>query len=482
MRKVLTSGSIVDTQPADAPDTRCRGGGDARRHADCPLDLLGRRTAPVDLRQDGRSPLPRLVWPDGRNSIGGVTKSPDGYQFLIDGESSIAREGKRLNGKICSDIRALPAIQAGNNRFIVDLPRASSMEIDPVQGDNQVFAKAFGKEISRSSPNTPKLFLNEVEYRRVRFRTFESIIRTATGAQRGMSGEDRFIACQLFSKAILAIADRARFPKNVKEVALALDDVKMLAFRMAPGAIGVLSSHDANALSKQISDLQIGQCSYFALQLSLVPEEDGHAVGMVIDKIGHKTYSVGIINSEGWNGERNHPVLAKIASEDDLIKALEDLLTPSVPADRISAGNGKIIQDWLINSIARDQPTVKSIHGTSPVVQTPQKNDDCTIENTFALLAASLCESDYKLAKASCLNALNDIAKGCMRVPGSKLTPADLDALSRRTTSALRGHIVNSKAVRQTDSRNSRGVGSSASPSGHPNRASWESLLARLST
>jgi len=79
------------------------------------------------------------------------------------------------------------------------------------------------------------------------------------------------------------------------------------------------------------------------------------------------------------------------------------------------------------------------------VVSTPQKAGDCGIEALFAFMASALQPADYKLAKATCLNTLVQLADR-PKPPGTAHANPALQVarrhLQERITSSLSGHMV----------------------------------------
>lgn len=121
-------------------------------------------------------------------------------------------------------------------------------------------------------------------------------------------------------------------------------------------------------------------------------------------------------------------ILSIISGHGDLRKAM-DWLQPKY---------GNPLLAWLTEHVAPDQSASQGPNGRE-IHQVAQKANDCGVESTFAFLATVLDPADYKLAKASCLAALQSVAEHLDR-EGVASMHGVADRLAQRQTSALRGY------------------------------------------
>jgi hypothetical protein len=382
----------------------------------------------------------RLLWPDGRTSSGRVSMAGRQAAMRVDPRTPILWEGKEIKRNHIGFVRDLPTAAGPMGAMVPDLPTPEELNTSVDKHAARVRVLVPSSE-ARSLPGMPNVYLSAMEAKLLRPAVLESIARTAAGSQSGMPGTDKFVALQTFSRAVRAAASRVASPERLENAAAALEHACLLGFHFAGDRMQVMTTLAPAELPRRFSAVQPGHSAYFAVEMYL-PDGGGHSLGIALSRETASTYRVGILDSAGWGRDGHQPVLSKSASGSELVPAFEALLTEERTRDPVAAANGQLLRAWLRDCFS-DTKWGRSLRSDGPLLQTPQKHDDCSIENIFLYLAAVLPPSEYKLAKASCLNVLGHIAQDLKRdISGSAITNADIVKLARRSTTALRGFVT----------------------------------------
>jgi hypothetical protein len=97
------------------------------------------------------------------------------------------------------------------------------------------------------------------------------------------------------------------------------------------------------------------------------------------------------------------------------------------------------IRQWLQNIDPRKTPSTAYWDG-KPLTQPVQNGGSCASENLLAFLATTLPPSDYKLAKAACLNTMAQIAEKNFK--DDRAMARDIARIKERAAHALAGSTL----------------------------------------
>ncbi len=261
----------------------------------------------------------------------------------------------------------------------------------------------------------------------------EALVLQAGGAGNLRPDWNQMVALQhLFASCLEKAARVSSDPKLVKSAAqaLATDSELFLLFSVPEisGAHGrAAASFDATAWRHQMAAMAPGQHGY--VRVTLVNGTACHAMAIALRKEPDgRSVRLGIVNPEGWpqalkahgsalSKERVMPAVWKTVDVDSAAAAMRSLLAgwmphcPETQGQPVQAAAGHPLYAWLAAVHPARTAPLPYCHGTGrPLQMRGQKGDDCALERVFAFMAAILPPVDYKLAKATCMNGLLQIA------------------------------------------------------------------------
>ncbi len=428
----------------------------------------------------------RLLWPDGRQSAGTIVPGAAGPRMQLRPDDPVLLERK-------PDAQGVPpkpidVHAVGSHIYAPKIPGLNYIAGNQSRPPTHLPTPVPG-HVRQTTAGTLNVHHQGVESRPVSVQSLGAIVRNASTYRDGLSTDDRQIAAGLFGHAVESVAAQAQDPAAMRQVAHALKNSMALTYQTWNDTTHVHATFDLPQLQSRVDALKPGQSAF--INVNAVAGPEGHALGLAIQRDEQSQFRVSALNSMGWD-DGNRPALSKTVSRTALASSLERLLSDASvyanPHDNVAASaegsspKSKFqqweaafaSQDWIspfqgkpLRQWHEDIPSAAAgpTSATSPR-QTPQKNDDCGIENSFAFMATTLNPSDYKLAKAACLGSLHQIAQDLEASGASDDLTRVKARLAQRTTSALRGNITappvsgsKPSGAPPTDSQSSRGAG-----------------------
>ena len=417
----------------------------------------------LPLPGEGRAqPAPgKLLWPNGRQSAGHVSNTPEGPVFKVASDRKDPVLAKRGRGKPTQPRDKLPAAlpvvarveDPSGRQFVPWLPQmvtAQDFQHDPLQGP---INKGSMRDLLKAA-GAP---------------TLERIVRDCGANGNGLSHTGIVAFKALLGFSLRAIAAQCTDPWAAVHAAQALQawhhDLT-LRFQPDPNGQGepridLRANPDAAPTRTTLAALSAGEIWHGRMIHDTGPLT--HSLGLALQKQADGRVRLSVINPNGWPMQPSAqgaytPGVFKILSPDEAVAAMQDLLSGGIPqrpadmamSDWTFCALGMPLFTWFKSAGPADAEISTDFHGTGrPLVSSPQKTIDCTSESLFAFLATVLPPADYKLAKAACLNTLVQICDH-LEPPGSAAKKSPLQVarrrLQERITTSLSGYMVAPRA------------------------------------
>ncbi len=437
----------------------------------------------------GKTTQPQFVWPDGQASTGqpvpGCVANKPVHHFMLDLNDPVLSQGKHraAHDQTSPDTALVRARKHPDGTFSAVMPHLTDIGLTTTGlfsrteklADLKLPVPVFDASVA---PSEERLAAYRVPLskRTVTLQDLAEIVRTASGHSALLPVEQRGVVCALFARALDHLVDtrQAHNGAAVASAARALEGTQHLVLDLRDQG-RIESTFDAAELMQAANALPPGGHLHVAISMR---SKFGHALGLAVSRRpdGTQDFDVSILNSLGWQGKSDAPVLTKRVAPSELQRtlpmmmsdspalqnpwagALHDSASPAVPLPSgedllnliASTGNlgkamewsqpkhGNPLLAWLTEHVAPDQEASPGPGGRE-IRQPAQKANDCGVESAFVFLATTLDPADYKLAKASCLATLQGIADHLTR-EGVASMHGVADRLAQRQTSALRGY------------------------------------------
>lgn len=258
------------------------------------------------------------------------------------------------------------------------------------------------------------------------------VVRVAGGVgDIGLTITQRQAFQTLMGHTLAAIADHCQSPLMARNAAKALEERPLAIFKFdatkrhrspdiaAPMTVGLLPSRAEIAdFENSLTQLQDGEHRY--INVSFWTDDGTHALALACTKLGDDQIRLSIVNSNGWNDDQDWLVLARTSGLREAAQALKNLAEGQMPPvftgaepdlSWFQADGGLPLLSWLDHAggPGASRLSIQFHHG-HPLIGRSQKGNDCGIEAPLAWLSSVVEPSDYKLAKASVLHVLADLA------------------------------------------------------------------------
>lgn len=369
-------------------------------------------------------PNATLKWPDGSVSEGVAVKvGKHDYQFHLD-----QRDAALTTRKAAESTTAIVPLKVDKEKssffsrgrkFTPSLPSLENAGLHrgrgPVElrGDDLNFDH--GQIVSEGLKSLSKQDINQM----LSNVSFAKDLDQGEG--RGLNRHQQAALLNIFASTLRALADQYTDRPALRNAAKALANPVFLQIGVRPNpatrqlALASGSSKSPEAVKHAVSQLRPGEHLYFPIYYG--PRGAVHAAGLSVTRIG--TEDRPKLRVSLTDTEYGRPGIFVDVSSRRFLRELPNLLSgklhPSteqlVQDITASASNfRKPLRQWL----ARIDPsrTPSSIYFGGKVLEQPTQNGpSCVSENAFAFMATVLEPSDYKLAKAACLNTMLQIGE-----------------------------------------------------------------------
>jgi hypothetical protein len=436
------------------------GGAEAPMRPRVQLPLPGDGQAQPDSLPAPRPVSGKLLWPDGSQSKGQVSDTPDGPMFEVASRKKDPVLIKRGHHKPALPRDRLPAAlpvvakpgDPSGRQFVPRLPQ-------------MVTAREFLRHPDEERPlhdgpvsgllyaaGTPRL---------------KRIVQECGATGDGLDDQEAIALKHLLRLTLREAGPQCADPQAVAHAAQALGgrhcEVNLRYQPDLDGAgeprLAIYANFDATITRDTVTSLSPGKIWHVQFVHNRVEETGGHSLGLAVQKQADGRVRLSVINSNGWPMQPRArgactPGVFKTMGQDEAVAAIQDLLSGGIPPrpegmsmrDWTFTGLGRPLLTWFKGAGPADAEISTDFHGTGrPLASSPQKTEDCTSESLFAFLATVLPPADYKLAKAACLNTLVQICDQ-LEPPGTAAANSPLQKarrrLQERITSSLSGHMV----------------------------------------
>nr|CCA82735.1 hypothethical protein [blood disease bacterium R229] len=399
-------------------------------------------------------PNATLRWPDGRISDGVAVKvGKHDYQFHLD-----QRDAALTTRKAAESTTAIVPLKVDkekssffsrSRKFTPSLPSLENAGLHrgrgpmELRGDDLNFD--YGQIVSDGLKSLSTHDINQI----LSNVSFDKDL--APGQGRGLDRHQQSALLNIFASTLRALADQYTDRPALRSAAKALAHPVFLQIGVRPNpatrqlALASGSSKSLEAVTHAVSQLRPGEHLYFPINYG--PRGAVHAVGISVTRIGTEDrpkLRVSLTDTEyGQPG-----IFVDVSS----LKFLHEL--PNLLNGTLHPSTEQLVQDITASSsnfrkplrlwLAHIDPskTPSSAYFGGKVLEQPiQNGSSCVSENAFAFMATVLKPSDYKLAKAACLNMMLQI--GERHFAGSRRFGSEILArIKERASHALAGSAL----------------------------------------
>lgn len=380
-------------------------------------------------RQASPDPTPgtRLRWPNGQLSAGQLFKAEArDWRFALSPSDSLVTARKAADGAsqlLPLKVRPDPSAPRDARQSVPALPRLRDMHLDAA-------ATLTSEDV--------EAILTNVSHRKGQ--------STEVGA--GLSRHQQQGLLDLYASALDALARQVPSSPGIAAAARALAnpiDIELnIGYDNATGGLCIhgTAGRQAEEVGEAIRSLRPGEHVFFPVNYNVLGG-GSHAVGLSVTRLedsARPTLRVSLTDTE-----YSEPGIYIDASPRKVLNALPGLLDGSLgqgghlPQDDVmDVLLREPLRDWL----AQLDPTkeVSSAYFDGKVLEQPLQNGaSCGSENPLAFLATVLPPSEYKLAKAACLDAVLQLAESTI---DDGVSNRSRERIQDRITHALAGSTL----------------------------------------
>lgn len=289
------------------------------------------------------------------------------------------------------------------------------------------------------------------------------LVVSTGGLQGGLNAPQRLAARRLMADAVAAIADRCVDPQAAMAAARALGEAPWVNVQLKVGGDTINSLGDDKVGGELGLCLQPVESAGSRLSRLMVGEHlvvpwaqfrvSGHTMVLGITRVSDTHVTMTAVNSATFTdaGDVSYSKTVELADAANALAGLQDGQVPSRPPYMPKYVWGEPKSGGILLQLLHETAPAAPMALPSTESTTRQKqSSDCGTESYFAWLSTVMPPADYKLAKASMLHGLAELADGLADdadPAGRELLEAARVRLNERLTTSLAGHAVASAAL-----------------------------------